>query len=618
MIELLVVVVVFMIGVLAIMRIFPTGLRVIATTRASTIANQLAHAEVERIQGRSNSMPEMILPLRNVRVSGQTLTVVDPDRDPNDMGPITNRIDRDGMVRDAGDEILGYWPVLSGLNGVRRIIGESGPVPAPRKVGAVTGGLMVLNYGPIDFDLIRDNLAVYGGDLVRHEGAPAVDARVVEYEYYVEEPEEEEAKLYLPAETARNYRLAMTAWIDRSGKLERRQIVNASIAVPASPGDFFEFDLETLFAANEFKGAEFDSIQIAREFARVTNFTSDPYEYRLLDPAFGMLLFNPNAHTHVEMRANGERTPLRARVDYDVMDWRVLKEDFRVPDGDAQWTLKVGNLLTTTRFTADEQRFTGINIPVQTEGAGLGTTETRALLVLDLETGGVFLPRSFSVNNSSGVVTFLDTDNDQSNGVQCAVIMPGQTVATEINATGRLVRAFSMATGEWGLQIQKAADRFRQVLARPGFGECYVGGSAAYFGVTPLSAGEALTRIYFPRMDNGKKVSIGQIWYEDSSGNVKEIAAQDFLIQGSPADSVGLPYIDIRTVASDAVEFNFDLYGYAVKNVRGASVSVRVAWNTAPLRLTADMDRNAQIFNEWGRNWTRFSTEAYIRREANP
>ena len=50
-------------GILAVVQIFPSGLRILALNRNATVAVKLAQGEAERVVGRSDQLPEMILAL---------------------------------------------------------------------------------------------------------------------------------------------------------------------------------------------------------------------------------------------------------------------------------------------------------------------------------------------------------------------------------------------------------------------------------------------------------------------------------------------------------------------------------------------------------------------------
>ncbi|MCC7434736.1 MAG: type II secretion system protein [Methanoregulaceae archaeon] len=616
-VELLVVIVIFLVGILAVIQIFPRGFQIIANTRSTTMMVNLVRTEMDRISGRTDQLPEQILPVIYLWSGSDVVISPDPNRGPDDIGPFTNRIDENGNILDAGGNNLGRWSYLSGANNFRRIIGEGGPVPAPRRVGSRIGGLTLLQFAPVVFNPSYQSLfQVYGNDMNKRFGDPPPFVRR-DFEYYVVNDDDPSAEIWIAANPAkvRKYRLAMTAWVSNGGATQRREVLT-TISVPAGAG-YVNFPLSAyagLQGGETFHGAEWDSIRLARRFDPVVGFTADPYEYQLLDETLGLILFNPTGYNAQEQR-NGRRIPLVAKVDYDVYDWRIIREEFRISDSyPTEQRLKLSNLMTTNRVGPDGKFWPGLNVFVSDE---LGGTENRDFIVLDMETGGIVSKASLRIDYSIGLVTFVDADNNPANGVQIGVIFPGDVAPSTVTANGRAVRCLYSAVGEWAVQVTKAAASYRSVLGTPGVAEFYAGGAGQYYLGSPLAVGESLTRIYFPRMDLGKKVTIGKIWYDVAGGGEpRQLLNQDFVITNSPADpAVGLPYIDIRTQAADAVSINYARYGYGVRGIRGASVSVRALWNPTSFTLTNDEAVNLENFERWGRAWRRVQTDTFLTKE---
>lgn len=616
-VELLVVIVIFLVGILAVIQIFPRGFQIIANTRSTTMMVNLVRTEMDRISGRTDQLPEQILPVIYLWSGSDVVISPDPNRGPDDIGPFTNRIDENGNILDAGGNNLGRWSYLSGANNFRRIIGEGGPVPAPRRVGSRIGGLTLLQFAPVVFNPSYQSLfQVYGNDMNKRFGDPPPFVRR-DFEYYVVNDDDPSAEIWIAANPAkvRNYRLAMTAWVSNGGATQRREVLT-TISVPAGAG-YVNFPLSAyagLQGGETFHGAEWDSIRLARRFDPVVGFTADPYEYQLLDETLGLILFNPTGYNAQEQR-NGRRIPLVAKVDYDVYDWRIIREEFRISDSyPTEQRLKLSNLMTTNRVGPDGKFWPGLNVFVSDE---LGGTENRDFIVLDMETGGIVSKSSLRIDYSIGLVTFVDADNNPANGVQIGIIFPGDVAASTVTANGRAVRCLYSAVGEWAVQVTKAAASYRSVLGTPGVAEFYAGGAGQYYLGSPLAVGESLTRIYFPRMDLGKKVTIGKIWYDVAGGGEpRQLLNQDFVITNSPVDpAVGLPYIDIRTQAADAVSINYARYGYGVRGIRGASVSVRALWNPTSFTLTNDEAVNLENFERWGRAWRRVQTDTFLTKE---
>ncbi len=620
MVELLVVIVIFLVGILAVVQIFPRGFQIISNTKNTTVMINLGRTELDRVRGRLDQLPEMILPPGYLFSAGTVIITSDPNQSPDNLGPYSPRIDQNGNVLDAVGNVLGGWAYLSGGNNVRRIIGEGGVVPAPRRVGAVVGGLMVLQFAPIVFNPTYQSIfQIYGNDMVKRYGDPPASANRP-YEYYVDQDDTSNALLWLAADPAkaRSYRLAMTAWINNGTVTFRREVIDATVVIPIGSG--FTSVLFSAYSGlqpgESFVGVEFDSVRVARNFERVVAFSPDPYEYQLLDETLGLILFNPTGYNYQERRNNNRRVPLTARVNYDVYDWRIIREEFRVPDSiPGEQRLKLGNLRVKPSFGSDGKLYQGLNVSVSDEAGG---TENREFLILDLETGGIFSKTGFTVDGSIGLISFKDADNNVANGIQAGIVLPGQNAPTTMTVNGRNVRALYQAVGEWTVQVTKAAANYRGTTANPGVAEYYAGGSGMFYNGVPLAAGEGLSRIYFPPMDAGKKVTISEIWYDMGGPEPLCLKNQDFLIKTSPADAaVGLPYIDLRDQVSAATAINYARYGYGVRGVRGASVSVRVLWNPATFTLSNNETENLENFEKWGRNWRRIQTDTFLTKESS-
>ncbi|MES1228007.1 MAG: hypothetical protein ABUL72_05005, partial [Armatimonadota bacterium] len=98
-IEVLTVIVVFLVGILAVIQIFPNGLRIVRDTKNNSTAASLAAAEIQRVGGRVDSLPEMIVPV----VFGGTggYTAINVQVDPNELTiPLDGGI---GKINDQGN-----------------------------------------------------------------------------------------------------------------------------------------------------------------------------------------------------------------------------------------------------------------------------------------------------------------------------------------------------------------------------------------------------------------------------------------------------------------------------------------------------------------------------------
>lgn len=623
-VEVLVVMVIFLLGILAVLQIFPGGIKVLSQSRDRAIGAALAHGEIERLKGRTDQLPELILPVIATWTSLGVRLEADSNRVPSELGPVAAAMDGAGNLLDGDGNVLGPWELFSGANMTRRVIGEGGVIPSPRAVGSLYGGLLVLQFAPVVFDpQYVEYFEVYGNDMVQLYGNPT-GWRTRDYQYYVDELDSSSAVIYLPKSRTktRYYRFSLSAIVKIGSSLRQRDIVSSTpIEVPAdSNGGYLEVQLAPyiLAAGESLVSVDGDSLRVARLFDRVTSFSDDPYEYQLLDPKLGLVLFNPAGYNYKERRQGGRLVPLVGRVNYDVYDWRILREDIRIPGSDRPlYQLPLGNLAINGKAGPDNQ-------PMLPMPIGAGAINNRpAVALLDLDTGSIYSANSISVDASRGVITFNDADNNPMNGIQMEMLPPDGSAPVTVSATGRSVRVLYMANNQWAVQVTKAASRYTRSWGRPGVAQYYIGNMIQGVGQP--------TRIYFPRNDVGKKVTIDTIYYrragDDPNLAPRELNGQDYLITAS-TDPLG-PYVDITSVDPDASNIDTPVYQsdgslvsgsyymYGVRNVKGASIGVRTLWNPGYFTLGSDPADNIKQFNKWMGGWRKSETETYLQRSEN-
>ncbi len=632
-IEILVVIVVFLVGILAVIQIFPKGFQILVASRNTSMATALARDEVERLKSRPEQLPEAIVTARLVNGS----YVSDSTHSSTDLGPLGNQLLADGTLR-LDNSTLGDWQLFSGPNATRRVIGEGRRVPAPRAVGigsAFFGGLMLLQFGPIDYRPVAGNLSVYGNDLQSRIGDVAFGETWSDAEFFITSPDTDAVSVRLPSgPQLRSYRVSFSAYLQTGGK--RDYIDPQPVQVPASALDasgnypLYTVSLQSL-VGDDIGNADLNTLRVQRQYLQLPQadaFGSDPYEYKLLDTNLGVLLFNPQGYSTYVLQPGGGRQPLQARVNYDVYDWRVLREEFRLSPGGGtqQYKLAVPSLKVAGQSGPDGRANTNIVVLESAPTtAGLSDTsaadEARAnnLVLVDLDTGGVVMERLPSdnrppsqatspliqVNKSTGVITFNDSDNNANNGTTGKLLLPDGTVR-DVQLENRALRALYRARNEFAVQVLKAPSQYTEApdSTNLGIGQFYVGGNG----------GSSPTRLYFPPSDAGRKVTIGEINYLRSDGSLRQMFGQDFIIRRAGAlDNVGLPYIDLAEADANAAQFNFGT-GTAARSVKGSSVAVRVLWNPDSFSLTNDQAANIAKLDAWGRGWRRSVNETYIER----
>lgn len=188
-VEVLVVIVIFLTGILAVVQIFPGGFRVLNTTRNNAIATQLGRSEMERLKAHADQLPEAILPVSYVSLGPGLVRIdVDSTRDTNDIGPAggVTDLEADGDAIDGGANVLAKWQYVTGANVLRRVIGEGRRVPAPTTgLNIPTASRMVLEFGPVLLDPAYQNtFLVYGNDMVGIDGLPGT-AGVLPYQFFL-------------------------------------------------------------------------------------------------------------------------------------------------------------------------------------------------------------------------------------------------------------------------------------------------------------------------------------------------------------------------------------------------------------------------------------------------
>ena len=658
-VEVLVVIVVFLIGILAIAQIFPGGIKILARTRNMSMAQALARAEVESLKSNPGLVPEAVLPVTYVNTG-----YFDPQTDANKLiteyAPSGTGITATGQVPEAGRD----WQLVSGPNSFRRIIGETHVISSPRSLTtdptsgtAPFGSLLLLERGPMarDIGVPTDTVHVYGRDMSFRLVREATDyTGLREYEYLVNNPNTSTAEISFPAATAGEYRVSLTAMVNNAGNITRRQVFRSTVVVPATPvPGYYTLPVASvpgvLGGGESLVSVELTSLKIARRFVRIPNATAftatAPFTYKLLNDRIGMLLLNPVLAGRYEERAGQTRRPYVARVDYDVRDWRILHEDFRITQSSPAGLpktirLPISSLKTNTVSAADGRRglshaavIGGSDVPNDSmedvfvaDNASVANTNTDVadnFLAIDVATGGQIMESvggvpSLKVDKSSGTVTFFDVTNGAGYGSpvpqqglwQDIVMLDGTVVRT--NITGRVIRCYFMGKDEWAVQVTRNPSSYTSTLGLPGAGQFYVGGSSGTVNGLP-------TRIYFPRMDTNRKVAIGRIRYTTAAGTGVLEGAEFSVRQRPGADtiSVPMPSIDIRDLIPAATGIVADQgpasLPYSVSDVQGVSVLVRVFFNNAKFGLTPNATTNLTSgFNQWSQQWNITTKETYL------
>ncbi len=662
-VEVLVVIVVFLVGILAVAQIFPGGFRILDRTRDAAMASALLDSELERLKAKGGSVPNYVAAVQPL---GNGLYSIDITRSPQDYAPNATGIRNDGVAM-VGANPTEPWTLVSGANHFRRIVGEGHRLSAPRFLsgaansGAPFGSVVNVDFAPLEVP--RDasqplDLAIYGREyMVRRGDRPAGD--LAEYEVSLQGPEGQNAQIHFPnlaGGAPALYRVSATVNALLGGNLVQYALVAQVPTAGVDPVVAASAVFAPLPGGATFVSLDPSSLRVNRLYEEVPfslpiAFTpGNAFQYTVLNRQLGILMFNPAAYSQFDQRPGTSREPKRVFLDYTVKDWRALREDFRLsatsvnvdqPNGTTDvfpvannvYRVAIPSLRTVNDRAPDntvEQQLelsalfelvppaSRLTVDLSpTQGAG-----TDNLYVVDLDTGGV-LYESFNgvqtlrVNKGLGELQFFDADANPVNGVTGVLLLP--TGATEsVRLDDRSLRVVYSAKKNWALHIFKAANRYSVSptatgLLAPTF--VYPGGA------NPTLAG-LNRRIYFPRMDAGQTVSIGRLHYIDSNGVPRTLEGVQGVVRfytRNESIAVPMPAIDLEEIVPDANPVNCRLNltrpGGPLEGVRGASIKARAFWNPNFFALTNDEVQNLNFgYSRWARQWNIRTKETFIDR----
>ena len=532
-------IVVFLVGIMSVIRMFPPGFLVVKHSENITLANRLAQAELERWKGVAANLPGGILPWGWDEAAG-VYTVL-PDTDPENL-------------REPGPPLpSGFNPhYYTDVNKFRHIYAEATKIPVPSPVNWDYGSIYVLSFSPIALGL-DDSVLVYSGPMRRagwstYAGWEDVPSPRSYHHYYINY-DTGEIKLR-PAPYRRQFVITYSYWDDSAGQPRLVPALNQPIEVPANvkvaeaPGPIG-------------MGIERGSDSLHRGFVQLDpagQWGADPYEFKILDLYAGVLGFNPNGYGYEEYTARG-RVPLTAYIDYNVLDWHIIREDRKIPDPDhitSPTDLDVKLTLGFIKKRGETNEFDGTPYRGLAGSAPYGYLPYDVLAV-DLETGEWYSEQSpepstdepaLQVNYKDGIVHFHP------------------------NFAGRTFRIYYRAEDDWAVQVFKAYDIYRRSYNRALDHRQY------YYH-------KDNGRLYFKRCYAGSIVAVDYSYRVALSGGGygdHTVAGDSFQISQA-TDLGGLCYIDMLARIADLQGVaKSDLAITRITKVYGVSVGARVIW----------------------------------------
>jgi hypothetical protein len=604
-VEILVVLVILVIGIFSLVRLFPPGFGFILYGKNVTQGSTLARSELERLRTAAAHLPDGIGPIHPE--IGTVDYLLDPIRE----------LDPFHRAQDLPED-----PRFSDVNKFRRVWGETTKIPAPTSDSPYMGmqdpttgqrepvSLYTLAFAPIYSAVASQatiGIVAYSGtplERVVFDGPPA-DAelrRLGEERYGIDYAN---AILYFaPSPWPRQYKMdySITRAVDGNSFVRESSVPDSVIYMPPGATQFdlraphpgqpsgpyvplpagarLETDEEQVFRA-------FEQIAPGRAFNRY-----HPYEFQVLDPDVGIIGFNP-----LGAAGRGGFTPggrsLTAKIDYDVDDWHIVREDRVVPQLPPYVVeLTLNGLKRFGDIEENQQQYISLrrdypDRPIADYMLGVD------LIVVDLDTGLILdsttmqtepLPERPDASAVNGRIDYRRGRIEFSNAVRWR--LPGGALGPEQSIAGKRIRIYYRTEQDWGVQITKAYSSYRREL-EPGLlgnRQYYQG---AYEGGRPAV-------LYFPPIDHDRSVVVDYTWVQQVPGAVGA-AAKRVVTESGELHQIGSPIApespQSRGFAPAVLGPNWwvrlnawnrpDLdpnEPIVIQSVRGASLQARAIW----------------------------------------
>ena len=631
-IEVLVVLVLLVLGILIIVRLYPSGFFSINSVGNAALADSLGQAAVQTQAQNAGGLPESILPTPATNDLTQASVAdasYDPDFNPNVEPDYSKTLDR-----------------------ARVISNET--VTVPSATGAMRQSIYVVNYGPIVMPVAQSDtnfskyLAINSpfwqalpgtytdaaapkSDLPQDVIFPGQQRVLVDYTNgrvsvpYAQRYDQSFVLTVVHTDPNTNMDKTYTLnfKVPHSGNVGPPVTNEARSTVFGAASTFYTdsqkyynggwFDPAVAANNTDALGATYTyntdaspvapplpwkNVTLYRPFhapagtASGTNthgFSSDPYEFTLTAPNImdasnnslgnsGGIVFNPLA-----AGGNGV-SALKAKISYLTYSWKIVHEDRDVP-------ALSGADTTAARLTLKNLKRAGDNNPDNSIYSGLIPNSFLSMIALDLDTG-------LMAGNATPVA---DPTAAEGNIWDEDVKGPSPDPATYISvsfSTGRVtigsnafgdnpnnttpkphrVRLFYVGDADWTVAVQKAPSYYTKNLNTvvSGTDPLLVSGQ---YGVDQTANGA--TALYFPRSDAGKSVEIDGTYVDSTSGTaqLKTFAA-----------TIAIPPVVVALGATNYVSVSLSdplLTGglptgspsnVTVTAVRGLSVRSVVAW----------------------------------------
>jgi type II secretory pathway pseudopilin PulG len=468
-VEVIVVMVVLIVGIFAVMRMFPYGLNYLKTAGSRTNASRVANNFLAQVQADAANLPESITPVWYDGGTRYRVLGIDPD----DLKKIADPV---GGVN------------FSDINKARYVSNEPITI-APGTQQPV----YLLKYGPMVLPTAQglnppsnaaEQLAY--DQFLKVTSAPFLESEVhlatINPSTRVEKQQLLKVNEYLvdyntggsvlqssiyfslpnaPLGSTRRFDVRFEVRL--SPTVTRTMVVKSVNIAMNSWVDNLDNILGPGMTANLVPG----SLVIVRDFDRLPTGSlwtlNDPYQYKLVtenvnaDTNFGRLVFNPESSTLTQRAAQGEKT-FKARVSYAVYDWHILHEDKEVSSTDTgaagEIPLRLG--IPDLKKRGETERNT-------TTYGGLVPNFDQDILVFAVDpldgtlnslTSGRYNSGSPTPANAHYWVEYRGKESSYKTGV---IYINSARVSK-----GTKLRVYYRASGDWGVSLHKAATEYVQ------------------------------------------------------------------------------------------------------------------------------------------------------------
>lgn len=624
-VEIMVTLVILLIGVLAILRLFPGGFLTIQRTGEQVGALALSKRQIEDQKNSLTSLESIVgvLPNNLGEPTPVGLSRLQPRPDQNEDYTPDELSTLAGVPLAAAQESDKY----SNINRLRGIVGETFRIPTltPNRISGGAGAIYLLQFGPVynKFVGTQDRITVKGAslertiqssqaDLNRPDPTPTLrndNEYAIDYDNnriaFAARSDQGRSRPY------RDFQVSVTYYYE-AGNIVRIRTANLKpITVLDSnlPSAWVPIDYRpTLNAGENFLGYRRESEEVSRKFTLiqaspvattgpVNGWSDDPYEYGWFSPQYGtdanagVLVFNPIGRNATIQTSTGP-SPFLARVDYITYDNHIIRDDRQLPT-EAPYDLKLSLPQIVTN---------GDRLEDQSVYDGLFANGTPSFLIYNTSTGEELKALANRCIGGSDVPYTIDP---KSGTLRVNQVLIDKATALGENLKGANLRIFYRTQKEHGMQVQKAHSHYTEgadtaTADTLTYKDFLVGGGAS-----------GATRIYFPRSEGGKSVVLGDYYVatnktqadfnkdsnnlilvtDNGNNNVycRHFASETYQISTATDPIVNLCYIDVSVQHSEATTEGWSLTrlvtGAAVQNVQGASLKSRILWRDSTKQI---------------------------------